>query len=294
VPDPVRPSIAQTLDRGAEQLAGAGVLNAKREATALWAALEGLAPGEVWLKREGASVTPIRQRFWDAVEQRALGVPFPYAVGRVSFRTLELKCDRRALIPRPETEGLVELVLEWGKRDGGRANGGLVADVGTGCGCIALSLAVEGRFDRVVAVDRSRDAADLARENVALVRPRIPVEVREGDLLAPLAGARYRVIVSNPPYLTEAEYDELAPAVKQFEPRAALVSGRDGLAATRALFQGAAPLLEPGGVLCLEIDERRGDEVRLLAHQHGWRRIGIHQDSFGRARYALAFPREGA
>src|SRR5207247_5023254 len=90
----------------------------------------------------------------------------------------------------------------------------VVADIGTGCGWIALSLAVEGAFERVIAVERSRDAAALARENVALLQPPFPVEVREGDLLGPLAGERYRAIVSNPPYLTEAEYAALDPAVQ--------------------------------------------------------------------------------
>lgn len=169
-----------------------------------------------------------------------------------------------------------------------------MADIGTGSGCIALSLAVEGSFDRVIAVENSGDAAALARENVALIQPRTPVEIREGNLLAPLGdnGERYRVIVSNPPYLTADEYAALDPAVRQFEPAEALVSGSDGLAATRALFAGAAALLEPGGMLALEIDEGRGDAVRALAHEHGWARIDIHDDLFGRPRYALAFPGE--
>src|SRR5207245_1985920 len=150
------------------------------------------------------------RRIREAVERRARGVPFAYAVGSVGFRTLELQIDSRALIPRPETEGLVELVLEWargaGEREEGRGRGGVAADIGTGCGCIALSLAVEGEFDRVIAVERSAAAAALARENVERVRPPVPVEVREGDVLAPLGGcARLRAIVSNPPYLTDAE-----------------------------------------------------------------------------------------
>lgn len=295
MPDPGRPaSIADALEQAAEQLQRAGVLNARREATALWAALAGVAPGDVWLGRDGEPETAVVDRYWAAVERRADGVPFPYVVGHVAFRTLQLRCDPRALIPRPETEGLVGLVLEWARGDGGRRTGGLAADVGTGTGCIALALAVEGPFERVIAVERSPQAAALARENVALVRPPVPVEVREGDLLAPLAGARYRAIVSNPPYVTAAEYDALDPAVREQEPRAALVSGEDGLAATRALLAGAAALLERGGVLALEIDERRGDAVRALAHRHGWARIGVHDDLFGRPRYALAFPKEDA
>ncbi len=227
-------------------------------------------------------------KFRAALAQLERGVPFPYAAGCVGFRALDLTIDSRALIPRPETEGLVDLVLR-------HAQGGLAADIGTGCGCIALALATEGHFERVIAVERSPAAAALARENVARLAPRTTVEVREGDLLAPLAGRRYRAIVANPPYLTEDEYAALAPAVKQFEPREALVSGPDGLAATRRLLAGAAALLELGGILALEIDERRGDAVRALALAHddyGWARIDVHNDVFGRPRYALAFPRE--
>ena len=289
-----RSSIANALELAAEQLQRAGVLNARREATALWAALAGVRPGDVWLGRDDEPDAPVERRFWAAVERRASGVPFPYVVGHVAFRTLQLRCDPRALIPRPETEGLVSLVLEWSQGDEGRGKGGIAADVGTGTGCIALALAVEGPFERVIAVERSPEAGALARENVALVRPPVPVEVREGELLAPLAGARYRAIVSNPPYVTAAEYGALDPAVREHEPRAALVSGTDGLTATRALLAGAAGLLAGGGVLALEIDERRGDAVRALAHEHGWARIGIHDDLFGRPRYALAFPKEDA
>jgi len=263
-----------------------------RETTAaVWAAVLGLTVGEAWLRRDEPKSPEMVERFRATLAQVERGVPFQYAAGRVGFRTLDLMIDPRALIPRPETEGLVELVLAL---DG--APGGLAADIGTGSGCIALALATEGSFDRVIAVECSAAAAALARENVALVQPspRTKVEIREGNLLRPLAGERCRVIVSNPPYLTEAEYEALAPSVKQFEPREALVSGPDGLAASRALLEGAAAMLEPGGVLALEIDERRGDAIRALAHQFGWARIDVHDDLFGRPRYALAFshPRE--
>jgi len=185
-------TIAGELERAVERLARV-TAEARREATLLWAAVTGASPGEVWLRRDRAA-PPEVARFRDAVARRASGVPFAYAVGRVSFRRLELRLDPRALIPRPETEGLVDLVLDWardaGKREGARGKGGVVADIGTGCGCIALSLALEGTFDRVIAVERCSEAAALACENVALVRPPVPVEVRVGDLLAPLAGER--------------------------------------------------------------------------------------------------------
>ena len=299
---PERSSIAAELDEAVDRLERAGLANPRREATSLWAAVAGGAvkPGDVWLRREREPEPEVTRRFWEVVERRSSGIPFAYAVGRVGFRTLELQIDRRALIPRPETEGLVELVLDWTRRvrrvtgnvRRGGSGGGVVADIGTGCGCIALSLAVEGAFDRVIAVERSPQAAQLARENVARVRPTTPVEVREGDLLAPLAGERCRVIVANPPYLTSAEFAGLDPSVRRFEPRAALESGADGLTATRALLAGARGLLEPGGLLALEIDERRAGAVTTLARERGWARSVVRDDLFGRPRYALAFAGE--
>ncbi len=289
---PERSSIAAELDEAVDRLERAGLANPRREATSLWAAVAGGAvkPGDVWLRREREPEPEVTRRFWEAVERRSSGIPFAYAVGRVGFRTLDLKLDPRALIPRPETEGLVELVLSHFRATGNveGATWGVVADVGTGCGCIALSLAVEGDFDRVIAVERSRAAAALARENVALVRPPVPVEVREGDLLAPLAGGRLRAVVSNPPYLTEAEYAGLDPAVRLFEPREALVGGADGLAATRALLARGRALLEPGGVIAVEIDERRADATRALAREYGWSGAAVHEDLFGRPRFLLA------
>jgi len=256
------------------------------DAAAVWAALSGTTVGDAWLRRDAPKSPELVAKYRDAVAQLERGVPFAYAVGRVGFRSVDLLIDARALIPRPETEGLVDLVLRHGR-------GGLAADIGTGSGCIALALATEGNFDRVIAVERSPQAAALARENVALVHPRTPVEIRQGDLLAPLAGSRFRAIVSNPPYLTEDEYDALDESVKAFEPREALVSGSDGLEATRALLAGAATLLDTDGFLVLEIDERRGDAVRAMAQSHGWTRIDVHDDMFGRPRYVMATPGHG-
>jgi release factor glutamine methyltransferase len=241
-----------------------------------------MSPAEVWLRREREAAPDAIERFWKAVAERKRGVPLAYIAGSVGFRTLDLKIDPRALIPRPETEGLVDLVLA-------RCSTGVVADIGTGSGCIALSLAVEGRFEKIVAVEQSAAAAELARENVQRIAPPTPVEIREGNLLGPLVdkGERYRAIVSNPPYVTLAEFVELDTSVREFEPREALVSGVTGLDATRGLFAGAVRLLEPGGLLAIEIDERRADAVRALGQEFGWN-VSIHDDLFGRHRYALA------
>ncbi|HYK82543.1 MAG TPA: peptide chain release factor N(5)-glutamine methyltransferase [Gemmatimonadales bacterium] len=284
-----RRSIAAVLDAAARQLAQAGLAEPRREATALWAAAgTGVKPGDVWLRRDAVPPPAVAARFRAALARRARGMPFAYAVGRVGFRQVDLALDRRALIPRPETEGLVDLVLAWTRGAGAAGVGGVVADIGTGCGCIALSLAVEGAFRRIIAVERSAEAAALARENVARVCPPVPVEVHAGDLLAPLAGERLRAIVSNPPYLTMAEYAALDPAVRLWEPGAALVSGTDGLSATRALLAGARAVLECGGLLALELDARRAAETQALALELGWPQARVHQDLFGQPRFLLA------
>ena len=297
MPERAAHAIGEALDEAVTRLARADIRDPRREATALWAAVAGggMKPGAVWLDRAREPAPDVARRFEAALERRLGGMPFAYAVGRVGFRTLELTLDQRALIPRPETEGLVDLVLrEAAKGETGKGNRGVAADIGTGCGCIALALAVEGPFERVIAVDSSRAAAALARENVPLVRPPVPVEVREGDLLAPLAGERCRAIVSNPPYLTEHEYLGLDASVRRFEPRDALVSGPDGLAATRALLAGARRVLEPGGLLALEVDERRAERVARLARELAWPRVTVYDDLFGRPRYVLAILEEAA
>lgn len=280
------PTIADRLADATTSLDKAGIAFARREATRTYAAVAGLKPGDVWLARERPVPPAVGARFDRAVAARLNGQPFAYAVGRAAFRALDLASDPRALIPRPETEGLVDLVLGTGGAERGAA-----ADLGTGTGCLALALATEGHFERVIAVERDPAAASLARENIRAVAPRVPVDVREGDWLAPLAGDTFAAIVSNPPYLTPQEWDELDPLVKGHEPRAALVSGADGLEATRAIFAGAARHLAPGGMLALEIDERRPAAIRELAIAAGWQ-VTIHDDVFGRPRYAVALREE--
>ena len=221
-----------------------------------------------------------------AATARAKGAPFAYAVGRAAFRHLTLAVDSRVLIPRQETEVLIDLVLEV--EGGGR---GTVVDVGTGSGAIALALATEGSFDRVIATDVSLDALAVAERNAAFLRDdlRAPVEFLHGSRLAPVADLRVRAVVSNPPYIAFGELDELPPSVRDWEPPVALLSGEQGLATTRAIIREARPVLEPGGLIALEVDTRRASLVaEALAADGGYRDVSVRLDLTGRERFVLA------
>jgi release factor glutamine methyltransferase len=221
-----------------------------------------------------------------AAEARARGAPFAYAVGRAAFRYLTLAVDERVLIPRQETEVLIDLVLQ--AEEGGH---GTVVDVGTGSGAIALALATEGRFDNVVATDVSRDALAVAEQNAAFLRDdlRAPVEFLHGSLLAPLRGMRVDALVSNPPYIAFAELDELPPSVRDWEPPLALVTGDHGLAATRAIIRAAPEIVVTNGLLALEVDTRRASLVaEAVASNAAYRDVSVRLDLTGRERFVLA------
>jgi len=161
-----------------------------------------------------------------------------------------------------------------------------VADIGTGTGCLALSLAAEGEFAEVIGVELSADALALAGENRALTG--LPVALVRGDLCAPLRSGGLDALVSNPPYLTAGEYAVLDPSVRDWEPRSALDGGADGLHPTARLLDQARRVLRPGGWLGLEVDCTRAAESARWAGALGWADVAIHADLFGRERYLLA------
>jgi release factor glutamine methyltransferase len=220
-------------------------------------------------------------RLQHAIERRAGGEPLCHVTGRAGFRYLSLRSDGRALIPRPETEGLVELLLQ-------RVRSGVIADIGTGSGCIALSLAMEGAFNRILAVDCSGDALALARLNAEVVKGKCPIELVRADLCGPLRPGAFDALISNPPYLTVNEYASLDQSVRDWEPAVALESGADGMEATARLLDEGRVVLRPGGWLALEVDCSRALVAARRAAELGWQDLTVHMDLFGRERYLLA------
>jgi release factor glutamine methyltransferase len=278
------PTVGEELRAAAQRLAEAGCEAPRREAAGLWARLSGQTVGDAWLEQRAEAAEESRARYRDVVKRRLRGEPAAYAAGTAGFRWLELQIDPRVLIPRPETEGLVECVLAWAAdRELGAA-----LDVGTGSGCIALSLATEGGFTRVVATDASTAALEAARQNAARVAPPTPVEFRQGDLLDAVVGETFDAIVSNPPYVTAEEFDALDGGVRLYEPREALVSGEGGLEHSRRILEGATGHLASGGLLALEVDSTRAEATIRLAREAGWRGARLERDLFGRLRYLVA------
>jgi release factor glutamine methyltransferase len=263
-----------------------GVAEARQEARDIVAAL--LDVPRFWPSVNAEA--PLERATWEAAaraaRKRASGAPFAYAVGRAAFRHLTLDVDERVLIPRQETETLVEEVL---RLTGGA--GGLAIDVGTGSGAIALALATEGRFARVIATDVSRDALAVAGRNVEIVRRalRCPVELRHGVYLAPVRGESATLVVSNPPYIAHAEAPELPPSVRDWEPGIALYSGRNGMAAIATIVREAAAVLEPGGLLAMEVDSRRASlAAECVASDGRYRDVAVTRDLAGRDRIVTA------
>ena len=272
-------TLGALISLGAEQLRSADIPDSRQHALRIWSDLAGAELADGVLGGDRIVEPDAAGRFDMAVARRVRGEPLAHVTGIAGFRRLALAVDGRVLIPRPETEGLVDLILE-------RVSSGRIADVGTGSGCLALSLAQEGGFSEVVGVDRSADALAVARLNQSATG--LPVNLVCGDLCRPLRPAAFDALISNPPYLTEAEYGALDPSVRDWEPAAALVSGADGMTATVRLLQEARDVLCPGGWLVLEVDSSRASMAAAQASALGWLEVSVHMDLFGRERYLLA------
>ena len=280
----------EILEKADTYLTGKGVPDARVASELLAARLLHLGRGML----AGEMAKEVPEKFLEAMRRGMArlvkGEPIQYVLGEWDFRMLTLKCDRRALIPRPETEELVTRVLGCLNAEAQRHRGGLIVDVGTGTGAIVLSLAKEFKGEAVfLGTDVSEDAIALAKENAARcgLADRVKFAVADGldDFDEPQC---VDVIVSNPPYIETAVCETLDPRVKDFEPRLALDGGMSGLDFYERYLSDAVNLLKPGGAVFFEIGENQGEAVRQLMFDCGFDDIKIEKDFAGHDRYAMA------
>src|SRR3990170_8387377 len=280
-------TIREALQRAAHAISELGSEEAALEAELLLA--HALATDRTHLyQRLPDALPPDAATAFDALLRRRLArEPVPYITGRKEFYGLEFEVTPVAILPRPETETLVELVLAFcGSRGPSEL---LIADVGVGCGAIAVSLAVSLPQAAVIAVDISAEALALARRNAERHAVAERIDFREGDLLAPL-DAQVDVIAANLPYVRSADFEASPPEIREHEPRLGLDGGPDGLQLIGRLLRDAPALLKPGGALFAEIGEEQGEASLGLARAcFPQARIEVKQDLSGLDRVLVVY-----
>jgi release factor glutamine methyltransferase len=276
-------TVRELLGPAREYLETKGVPSPKLDAEYLLADVLGIKRLDLYLDHDRPLEPAEVDRLRELVRRRGRREPLAYVLGSWSFFGLELRCDARALVPRPETEVLVEHCLTLLAGNGSPG----VADIGTGTGAIALALAARLPGATVAAVDISSDALALAVENAEANGLAERVELLEGDLLAPLAGRRFDLIVSNPPYV--ATGDEVDPEVADFEPAAlAVYAGPDGRAILERLATGAQGVLNPGGRLAVELGGGQAPWFAARLAELGYADVAITRDLRGVERIVSA------
>jgi release factor glutamine methyltransferase len=234
---------------------------------------------------------PQEEKFQQLIERRCVKEPLAYIVGHREFWSLKFKVNPKVLVPRPETEGVIERLLNLaGDETDEKAI--RILDVGTGSGILAIVSALEFLKSRVTAVDNSGDALEIARENALENRVADRIEFLKMDLMSDWTLPKndlYDYILSNPPYIPSRELEQLMPDVRDYEPRVALDGGPDGLVCYRCIVANAFPYLKPGGHLIFEVgDDQAGPVEQILQAHGGWDEIEIVQDLSGRDRVVSA------
>ena len=286
-------TLAEALKTAAVRLATSDTPQA--EAEELLGRLLGLSRSELTLQRERVLDEDEWQRLESWLARRGRGEPIQYITGRAAFRHLDLAVGPAVLVPRPETEGLVEAVLEVLRAAQAHWPRPRVLDLGTGSGAIALAIASEWPAALVTATDAVAEALETARANAARLGLLDRVRLVHGDWFDPVSDdERFHVVVSNPPYIANGEWDLLEHQVRAFEPQRALFSGPTGLEALRDIVDDAPLHLVAGGVLALELAEMRAQEVvAWLEGAHDWEGVRLLDDLSGRPRVLLARRQSG-
>lgn len=280
-------SIAQGIVEAAQLLRRAGVPEARREAGSLLAHVVARERTFLITHADELLESDELKRFREAVARRAAGEPLQYITGQQEFFGLDFEVTPAVLIPRPETELLVEQALELLKKEGEPS---FICDVGTGSGCIAVTLLHEQTQARVLALDISPPALQVAARNAARHRVRERLSLLASDCFSALdaSRARFSLIVSNPPYVTASAHEDLQREVREHEPRTALTPGADGLLIIKRLAADAPRFLNSGGHLLLEIGYDQHAAARQLFDTKVWQLLDIHKDLQGIPRTVVA------
>jgi release factor glutamine methyltransferase len=281
-------SFKEFLQSGKEQLARAGF--AEVEAEHLLAHTLGISRMDLHnpLKVESAlaaigDTTIIEETFWKLLDRRCAHEPLQYLTGFSYFRHLELKVGPGVLVPRPESELLVEAVLTYLEKQAGEVS---VVDLGSGSGALALAIATEASNSHVIAVEKSAEALVWLKENVSFIDEK--VRILEGDVSTALEGVKCDVVIANPPYVPDAEV--LPKDVAEHEPAVALFGGPDGMDVPRAFITTADRILKSGGFLAIEHHETQGELVNAALSKN-FKDILLHKDLNGRPRFTTAIRR---
>lgn len=279
------PTVAAVVSAGAARLQQAGFTreDADLDAGVLARGLLGWSLAD-WLSRRDADAdAAFTSRFDALITRRSTREPVAYVLGTREFYGRPFAVQPGVLIPRPETELLVEVALEWAEAIGATT----IADVGTGSGCIAVTLVLEHPGLSIIATDRSPEALAVAKTNADALGAGEAIIWRETDLLSGVTGP-LDLIVSNPPYVPERDRDSLSADVRDFEPSQALFAGADGLDVIRRLIPQAISRLRPGGALIMEVGEGQWPAVTTMLEQAGAASVDWHVDLQGIARIVAA------
>lgn len=278
-------TVLEIIKRTTDFLEKRGVESARLNTELLVGHALGLKRMQLYLQFERPLVEAELDKIRPLVKRRGNREPIQYIIGETEFGGLKLKVDRRALIPRPETEYLIELLVQ--RQSAAPAS---ILDLGTGSGAIALALAKAYPEASVTAVDKSAEALALAGENCVACGLDKRVSLLESDWFSALpAGAAFQLIVANPPYLSDGETNETSTEVKGFEPVMALSAGANGAAELEKILVEAHDFLNPGGLLACETGTAQHAALQHLAAKTGYARTESLRDLTGRDRYLLAF-----
>jgi release factor glutamine methyltransferase len=272
-------AVREALAAASDALTAAGVEDARLDTELLLAEATGWDRARLAAEPEAGVAATAARRFGEMVRRRVRREPVAYILGRKGFRGLELAVDGRALIPRPETELLVEIALEL--------EPSTALDVGTGSGAVALAVADELPGCEVTGTDTSTGALDLARENAERLEIDGRVRFERGTVPE---GRRFELVLANLPYVREDEWESLAPEITGYEPREALVSGADGVEAIVSTVPATIAALEPGASLALEVGAGQAGPVAELLLDLGFGQVEGRQDLAGIPRVVLGSP----